>query len=465
MRKTPPPLLCELHAHSTWSDGDLSLRELVDLYGESGFDVLCVTDHVGRTGWEDPRWRVRDPASFADYLAAIKRETERALLGYGLLVVPGLELTYDDEDPLRAAHAVAISLRTFVGMDGGLEPALTAARSAGAAIIAAHPYTPTASGESPGPPPAGPPRDTHSPISSIATSSSTGGTSSHGSPRPASAESPPATSTAWSTYGLGRRSSPARAPSARSWSTCAQTAPPTSSTLRSLLASKLPPSFTPAFATKAGSISFPPTLRPIAVIAGVGALAAGAVVRSRDARRRRGPAAQPRRRADRARLRRASARSRIVGLRVALRSPLGRRRDPLRNSVRVLRPRIPRECRPARAPRGRYPGRALRASRRAQPPRAAERLRLPGGRRLARRRVPPAVLGGSGRRAVARLAPARASRGGRPTRVPPPARGPRPGPGRVRVGDGVGARDGSRAERLCSTRSTSPTRSDRPSSG
>ena len=149
MRKTPPPLLCELHAHSTWSDGDLSLRELVDLYGESGFDVLCVTDHVGRTGWEDPRWRVRDPASFADYLAAIERETERALLGYGLLVVPGLELTYDDEDPLRAAHAVAISLRTFVAMDGGLEPALTAARSAGAAIIAAHPYTPTASGESP----------------------------------------------------------------------------------------------------------------------------------------------------------------------------------------------------------------------------------------------------------------------------------------------------------------------------
>ena len=148
MRKTPPPLLCELHAHSTWSDGDLSLRELVDLYGESGFDVLCVTDHVGRTGWEDPRWRVRDAASFAYYLAAIKRETERALLGYGLLVVPGLDLTYDDEDPLRAAHAVAISLQTFVGMDGGLEPALTAARSAGAAIIAAHPYTPAASAES-----------------------------------------------------------------------------------------------------------------------------------------------------------------------------------------------------------------------------------------------------------------------------------------------------------------------------
>jgi predicted metal-dependent phosphoesterase TrpH len=149
MRTTPKPLLCELHAHSTWSDGELSLTELVDLYGQESFDVLCVTDHVGRTGWEDPRWRVRNPTSFAEYLHAIEVESHRALLAYGLLLIPGLELTYDDEEPLRAAHAVAIGLRTFVGMDGGLEPALTGARAAGAALIAAHPYSPAASGDSP----------------------------------------------------------------------------------------------------------------------------------------------------------------------------------------------------------------------------------------------------------------------------------------------------------------------------
>lgn len=40
------PLLCELHAHSTWSDGSLTLTELVDLYGMHGFDVLCLTDHA-----------------------------------------------------------------------------------------------------------------------------------------------------------------------------------------------------------------------------------------------------------------------------------------------------------------------------------------------------------------------------------------------------------------------------------
>ncbi len=41
-------LLCELHAHTTWSDGELSMPEVVDLYGNAGYDVLCITDHVVR---------------------------------------------------------------------------------------------------------------------------------------------------------------------------------------------------------------------------------------------------------------------------------------------------------------------------------------------------------------------------------------------------------------------------------
>jgi 3',5'-nucleoside bisphosphate phosphatase len=46
----PGQLLCELHAHTTWSDGALTVPELVDLYGRSGFDVLAITDHVVRAG-------------------------------------------------------------------------------------------------------------------------------------------------------------------------------------------------------------------------------------------------------------------------------------------------------------------------------------------------------------------------------------------------------------------------------
>jgi predicted metal-dependent phosphoesterase TrpH len=134
------PLLCELHAHTTWSDGSQTIGQLVDSYGQAGFDVLCITDHVVRRD---------DPASapehvharnHSSYVMAVEIEAARARVQYDMLVLPGLELTYDDDDPLRAAHAVAVGLESFVGVDDGIERALRDARQQGAALIAAHPY-------------------------------------------------------------------------------------------------------------------------------------------------------------------------------------------------------------------------------------------------------------------------------------------------------------------------------------
>jgi 3',5'-nucleoside bisphosphate phosphatase len=145
MRRRLGPLLSELHAHTTWSDGVLTVADLVDLYGRSGFDVLCVTDHVVR---EDDPWRETegllyrsvDEHVWDSYLSEIEHEAARAQRMYGMLVVPGLELTFNDDDPSRAAHAVAIGLRRFVSVDGGIAEAMDTAAQAGAAIIAAHPY-------------------------------------------------------------------------------------------------------------------------------------------------------------------------------------------------------------------------------------------------------------------------------------------------------------------------------------
>jgi len=39
-------LLADLHIHTTFSDGALPLEDVVKLYGESGFDVIAVTDHL-----------------------------------------------------------------------------------------------------------------------------------------------------------------------------------------------------------------------------------------------------------------------------------------------------------------------------------------------------------------------------------------------------------------------------------
>jgi predicted metal-dependent phosphoesterase TrpH len=140
IRHRPDPLLCELHAHSSWSDGALSVPELVDLYGRNGFDVLCVTDHVTRVPEGVVPPRTLGAAGHAAYLETLEAEAERARRLYGLLLLPGAELTYEDPDPRVAAHAVAVGLREFPDLGGGLDPALAAARAAGAALIAVHPY-------------------------------------------------------------------------------------------------------------------------------------------------------------------------------------------------------------------------------------------------------------------------------------------------------------------------------------
>src|SRR5262249_5240440 len=150
MRRRPEPLLCELHAHTTWSDGALALPQLVDLYGRAGFDVLVVTDHANRP--DDPLlppdaapWGII-AANHAAYLAEVDAEAARAEAQYDLLLLPGLELSYNDLDPLLAAHAVAVGLRSHVPLNDGLEPALERARGEGAALIAAHPFRSRRSG-------------------------------------------------------------------------------------------------------------------------------------------------------------------------------------------------------------------------------------------------------------------------------------------------------------------------------
>ena len=133
--------MAELHAHTTWSDGVLPVPALIDLYGAHGFDVLCITDHVCRTaghGSEAPKAVVAE--TFDAYLAEIEREALRAREEYGLLVVPGLELSYNDPDPGLSAHALALGLRSFVAVDDGIDQAIETAVNAGAALVAAHPF-------------------------------------------------------------------------------------------------------------------------------------------------------------------------------------------------------------------------------------------------------------------------------------------------------------------------------------
>jgi predicted metal-dependent phosphoesterase TrpH len=129
------PLLCELHAHTTWSDGRLTVRGLCDLYGLRGFDVIAITDHAPREPTEI------HAGNYDAYLRELRAEALRARELYDLLVIPGLELTFDDPDPLASGHALALGLRSYVDVSAGFDAALADARAHGAALVAAHPYS------------------------------------------------------------------------------------------------------------------------------------------------------------------------------------------------------------------------------------------------------------------------------------------------------------------------------------
>jgi hypothetical protein len=131
------PLHCELHAHTTFSDGALSPSELVDLYGSAGFDVLAITDQ--RLPHErEPvlAWR-RRPRALPRDARSRGRAGEVALRPAR---DPGARA--DLGRPPGAIRTRARGRRPqWIGVDDGLEQALQAAEAAGAALIGAHPYT------------------------------------------------------------------------------------------------------------------------------------------------------------------------------------------------------------------------------------------------------------------------------------------------------------------------------------
>ena len=87
-------LLADFHIHTTWSDGKLSIAEVVDLFGRSGHDVIAITDHVvnsdSMVGKVAHRFGFTvTAANFAEYREEIEREKRRALDQYGMIVMAG----------------------------------------------------------------------------------------------------------------------------------------------------------------------------------------------------------------------------------------------------------------------------------------------------------------------------------------------------------------------------------------
>jgi hypothetical protein len=146
-----PFLLCDFHVHTRWSDGVLSIAEVVDLYGRTGhFDVVAITDHIlmkkdllaraarlatlGRA-----RFSIAEP-DFPAYLDDIAEQAERAWREYGLLVIPGAEITQNHLKARKNSHIIALGLNTWISADQRADDILREIRRQDALSIACHPH-------------------------------------------------------------------------------------------------------------------------------------------------------------------------------------------------------------------------------------------------------------------------------------------------------------------------------------
>jgi processive 1,2-diacylglycerol beta-glucosyltransferase len=146
LRRLPKKLLlCDLHTHTTWSDGKLTIAEMVDFYGQRGFDCLCITDHlcdpkrllgklVNLTGLVIP------PGELGAYFEAIEREKKRAWAQYDLLLMTGVEFNKDGYTAKTSTHLLGVDLKQPIDPSLDLKMLITEIHAQGGLAIASHPH-------------------------------------------------------------------------------------------------------------------------------------------------------------------------------------------------------------------------------------------------------------------------------------------------------------------------------------
>ncbi|WP_093282514.1 PHP domain-containing protein [Verrucomicrobium sp. GAS474] len=148
--KTPPAsekrlLLCDFHTHTTYSDGKLTVGELVDLYGQRGFDCLCVTDHLidpARVIGKVCQWTglVLSPAQVPEYFETLEKEKKRAWKKYGMILMAGIEFNKDGLTAKSSAHLLGIDLKAPIDPTLDLKALIAEIHAQGGLAVASHPH-------------------------------------------------------------------------------------------------------------------------------------------------------------------------------------------------------------------------------------------------------------------------------------------------------------------------------------
>ena len=144
-RRARQPLLCDFHIHTNYSDGRLTVSEVVDFFGLRGFDCICITDH-----WTDPRRLIGKLSRLTpftlsydqieEYFEVIAREARRAWRRYAMLVMTGLEFNKDGPTRKSSAHVLGVDLHTPISPRLDLLETIRRIHAQGALAVAAHPH-------------------------------------------------------------------------------------------------------------------------------------------------------------------------------------------------------------------------------------------------------------------------------------------------------------------------------------
>jgi len=138
-------LMVDLHAHTIFSDGRLTVSELVDFYGRRGFDALAVTDHLvdhrrllGRLA--NLTGLVLTSEDLPDYFRVLQEEKNRAWTKYRMILFPGLEFNHDGLTAKGSAHLLGVDLIEPIDPSLSLKEICQRIRGQGGLTIAAHPH-------------------------------------------------------------------------------------------------------------------------------------------------------------------------------------------------------------------------------------------------------------------------------------------------------------------------------------
>jgi processive 1,2-diacylglycerol beta-glucosyltransferase len=138
-------LLCDFHIHSNYSDGKLTVPEIVDFYGKLGFDCICITDHLA-----DPT-RVMgklirlmnftlNQNQIGEYFEVLERERKRAWRKYRMLVMTGIEFNKDGLTKKSSAHLLGVDLRQPIDPSLEISETIEQIHAQSGLAIASHPH-------------------------------------------------------------------------------------------------------------------------------------------------------------------------------------------------------------------------------------------------------------------------------------------------------------------------------------